>query len=332
MATVDAPAHDVRLGVWTDWSQGKFHGATLTLSREDGNLLIAFLAFFVAFVGTRFWRLVCLVLHYVSSSHEAKDGVHHQRQVLLRNTPNAESAFWDVAGIGLAWRRNAEKVWSRLTPLLALAIACVIGFTLAGGFSSRVASVVSSQVLLSGTNCGTIVDDWDMIKYSQTVGPLLTQLFASAETYARQCYAKSGAQRLNSLSCGTFVKKNLQPRVDTNATCPFDSKICLKPYGNLVIDTGMLDSNDDFGRNTPPDQRIQYRRRLQCAPLTTDDYRVITEEADNKTYTTYNYGESYNADGNSHVYTVRYSRDGLYPDLETLTRMGHSTTEDFNVR
>jgi hypothetical protein len=38
----------VYLGKWTNWSRGPVFGATLTLSREDANLLIAFVAFFVA--------------------------------------------------------------------------------------------------------------------------------------------------------------------------------------------------------------------------------------------------------------------------------------------
>ena len=45
--------YEVYLGAWTDWSRGRVLGATLTLSRGDGTLLIAFLAFYVAIVGTR---------------------------------------------------------------------------------------------------------------------------------------------------------------------------------------------------------------------------------------------------------------------------------------
>lgn len=38
----------IYIGSWTNWDQGKVHGATLTLRREDSNILIAFLAFFIA--------------------------------------------------------------------------------------------------------------------------------------------------------------------------------------------------------------------------------------------------------------------------------------------
>jgi hypothetical protein len=45
----------VYTGYWTNWSQSPVFRATLTLTRSDANLLIAFIAFFIAFVGTRFW-------------------------------------------------------------------------------------------------------------------------------------------------------------------------------------------------------------------------------------------------------------------------------------
>lgn len=35
-------------------------GATLTLERRDGNLLIAFTAVFVGIVTERFWRIACM--------------------------------------------------------------------------------------------------------------------------------------------------------------------------------------------------------------------------------------------------------------------------------
>jgi hypothetical protein len=46
MSTIDDIP--VYLGVWTNWSRGQVMGSTLTLDRRNGSLLIAFLAFFVA--------------------------------------------------------------------------------------------------------------------------------------------------------------------------------------------------------------------------------------------------------------------------------------------
>lgn len=83
--------YEVQLGLWTDWSRGRVLGQTLTLDREQANLLIAFTASFVVFVGARFWRIICLFLHQVYSTSEPRDTLHHQRQVLLRNSGSSDS-------------------------------------------------------------------------------------------------------------------------------------------------------------------------------------------------------------------------------------------------
>ncbi|KAH8880208.1 hypothetical protein GQ53DRAFT_670404 [Thozetella sp. PMI_491] len=307
-------AYDVHLGAWTDWSRGPVLGATLTLTREDGNLLIAFLAFFVALVGTRFWRIVCLILHYTYSRGSPRDGVHHQRQVFLRNAPNPEVAVWTLADMGVSWRHKAEHVWSRLLPILGLALVCMVGFVLAGGFSPRLATILNGEVLLSGENCAYVRNDYNMSTYGDTIGPLLAETMIAAENYARQCYISASV----SVSCGTYIKKQLTPVVvDTNASCPFDPKVCKSTYGNLFIDTGLLDSHFDFGRNTPTNRRIQWRRTVHCAPLATDGYRFRThDEAKNQSYTTYYYGPLRNLNDSSTVnYTTQFLNNG-YPDIE----------------
>jgi len=83
----------VHLGVWTDWSRGRVLGSTLTLTRTQANLLIAFTASFVVFVGSRFWRIACLALHQSYSSAEPRDALHHQRQAVLRNSGSSDSGI-----------------------------------------------------------------------------------------------------------------------------------------------------------------------------------------------------------------------------------------------
>ncbi len=108
----------------------------------------------MALVGTRFWRLICIALHYIFSKDGPNDGIYRQRQAFLRNAPNRGCA-WNTCRYGVFLEHNAEKIWSRLLPLILGCAACFVGFILAGGFSSRVATLVSSEVLLSGTNCGS---------------------------------------------------------------------------------------------------------------------------------------------------------------------------------
>lgn len=85
--------YQVRLGIWTDWSRGSVLGQTLTLDRNDANLLTAFTASFVVFVGARVWGMASLVLHRYYSTPDRRDALHHQRQVVLRNTSSADSAL-----------------------------------------------------------------------------------------------------------------------------------------------------------------------------------------------------------------------------------------------
>ena len=329
MSVGSETAFDVYLGIWTDWSRGPILGATLTLSRQDGNLLIAFLAFFVALVGTRFWRLACLILHHIYSTDRPSDGVHNQRQVFLRNAPNPEAALWTLADMGFSWRQKAGQVWTRLLPLLGLSTACFAGFILAGGLSPRVATFVSNEVLLSGAGCATLLDDSNPSTYGDTIGTHLTEGMIAAENYARQCYTSVPV----GVSCGTYVQKQLPPAfVDTNASCPFEAKICKSKTGNLFIDTGLLDSFHHFGRNTPTNRRIQFRRTVHCAPLATEGYRFRTYEAENQSYTTYYYGPLENVNGTATMnYTERFSND-IYPDIEQLTHNGGDTLRDFSVR
>lgn len=147
--------YEVYLGQWINWSRGRVLGATLTMTRTSGNLLIAFMAFFVAIVAARFWRILCLVLHFRLSSDQPGDALYHQRQAVLRNASNPEEGFWTFFDLVLAWRKGARRPFWRLVPPLLLAAACVVAFTLAGGFSSSIQlsdERLGSEVLLTGNN------------------------------------------------------------------------------------------------------------------------------------------------------------------------------------
>lgn len=56
------PKDDVHLGTWINWSRGPVMGATLTLNRREGNLLIAFTAVFVGIATERLWRIACMLV------------------------------------------------------------------------------------------------------------------------------------------------------------------------------------------------------------------------------------------------------------------------------
>ncbi|KAF4545925.1 Cytochrome p450 protein [Lasiodiplodia theobromae] len=58
------------------------------------------------------------------------------------------------------------------------------------------------------------------------------------------------------------------------------SRKAFRQDSNIRIDTGYLDSNLDFGINTPRDQHWLYRRVTHCAPLKTEGYRESVSKLD----------------------------------------------------
>jgi hypothetical protein len=78
---------DIYLGFWINRSFDTVRGATLTLDRTRGGLLIAFLALFVSTSGRSVWKVARCLLHFAQSSEGSNDGLHNQRQAILRNTP-----------------------------------------------------------------------------------------------------------------------------------------------------------------------------------------------------------------------------------------------------
>lgn len=109
----------------------------------------------------------------------------------------------------------------------------------------------------------------------------------NAANYAQQCYSPNAT---GTLDCTTFFKSRLHFSTVLNASCPFSDNICRSNDSNLLIDTGLI-SSDDLGLNMPEDHRIFYREVTQCAPLRTDGFTTnVTTEYNN--YTRYSYGFS----------------------------------------
>lgn len=74
-------------------------GLTLTLPTQQGHILIALVALTVSFAGTALWNVVCFILHQSFSTQEAKDGLHHQRQVLFKSGLPASAFIWRLSKI-----------------------------------------------------------------------------------------------------------------------------------------------------------------------------------------------------------------------------------------
>ncbi|KAM7215866.1 hypothetical protein V8F06_008722 [Rhypophila decipiens] len=284
--------YPVYMGSWVNWSRGRVFGATLTMTRQSGNLLIAFTALFVAFVSSRVWRIACFTLHRRFSSPEARDALHHQRQVILRNSWSPEVSVWTLGKLLLAWRSSsAKRPFARILPVLAGALICVCAFALAGGFSSQISTSIGDEVLIASSNCGIVLLQQNNVTHNGLLARLISdsEFASNAANYAQQCY--SLVDRSNSstmFDCNTFAVGRLPAIVDNDAPCPFNETIC-RSKSNVRFDTGYIDSNEHLGINAPPEERFQFRQVYSCAPLQTDGY---TEHRTgiNRNFTRYYYG------------------------------------------
>lgn len=324
---MSATSYQVHLGFWTNWSRGSTLGATITLTQGDANILIALISLFVTLVGTRLFRVICLVTHFNFSSSTPQDALHHQRQATLRNLPDAIDGVFVMASLAKAWRKQADKTWRRSLPLLVFSLFWFCAWTVAAGFSSQISTAIGNEVLLSGSSCGYLDEtlDWNLTDVNAFFFPHVARQIQSSATYAQECYSETSEFQ----NCATFVKRKISSTVVSNASCPFDDKICLNQDANLVLDTGYLDSHKDFGLNTPPNQRFKYRRVVQCAPLVTEGYMTIVESsATNRSYTRYWYGQQ--AGSGEKVYVYQYANDPL-ADLTTVNDLSKLPQPDYSI-
>ncbi|KAI0201355.1 hypothetical protein F4808DRAFT_450298 [Astrocystis sublimbata] len=289
----DDPGFKVQLGFWTNWSRGPIWGATLTLNRQQGSLLVAFTAFFITVVATRFWRLACSILHRKLSTERSRDALHCQRQAVFRNSTSSQSALWSLTQIAWAWRHLDQKNLSRTLPSMLFALIILLAFSLASGFSSSISTAVGDEVLIDGSNCGYFDSSTLNLQAAMQVnGPVISSIANNAANYAQQVYSLNDTRTFTNT---VFVKRILETKSNLEAPCPFIGGLCRSNTSNLLLDSGYIDTSQGLGVNLPPDQRILFRKVTQCAPLTTAGR---TEQMQNWTddssgvanYTSYNYG------------------------------------------
>lgn len=114
-----------------------------------------------------------------------------------------------------------------------------------------------------------------------------SQTCVDAFTYATQCYVEAGISKAE--ACGTFALSALPYTSDRNASCPFASEICKSNVGNILLDSGVLDSLLHLGLNSGP--RFTLRHRTHCAPLETNGFTdVFTAPNVSQAVQVYRYG------------------------------------------
>lgn len=122
----------------------------------------------------------------------------------------------------------------------------------------------------------------------QFTTPYLNQKTAEDLAYAQQCYQTEDRDRPD--SCRVTTIPALPYKIDRNASCPFSAEMCKLASGNLLLDTGILDSYEHFGLNTGPHVTVQVREH--CGPLVTAGFSNSSADPQRggADYTRYYYG------------------------------------------
>jgi hypothetical protein len=319
---------NVRLGVWTNYSNGTILGATLTTTRGYGSLLTTFTGFAIAFVGSRFWSIICLILHRCYSTPEPRDAIHHQRQVILRNSVSPDAGLVFLVRLLWAWRKSGTKTkrYSRICPAILWAIFCIAALTAITAFSSQISSAPGDEVLLRGDLCGIMTLPSSSIAAMMLPETAVAKRINDAANYAQQCYS---ANNSGLLGCDRFVTQTLPTVVwDNNTACPFEAGMCRSNTSNLRLDTGFIDSHEHLGINAPEQERFAWRYTMQCAPLVTQGY---TEQfvSDNTTWVRYNYGG--HTSGISNNSTLNYTMEIEGVDTQYAQVLRFSNQPDFGL-
>lgn len=330
MSPNPADYYGIHRGTWTNWSRGPILGATITLTRLEGGILISFLALFVTLVGTAFWRIACFAFHHYYCSKAPRDALYHQRQAILRNSANGASGLWRIGQIIWAWRRNNGRIYSRMLPLMSFTIVCLSAFAVAGIFSSKIATATGTEVLISSPNCGYLRNLSLENANTVTIGLQYDAKWQNENAnYAQQCYTNFSSAE----NCHNYVRKQLRWSSNRNASCPFTQKICHSDFNNLEIDTGFINSNDDLGLNSPPDEQFLWRHIVRCAPIVSEGYKTqgTYPDDDSTRYTRYHYGMAGNLPDSIPISTSdrTYGPSYLYQERSIARYLWENATSAF---
>ncbi|KAH6618503.1 hypothetical protein C7974DRAFT_415876 [Boeremia exigua] len=262
---------EIYRGFWMNRSVHFIEGATLTLGHRSGELLIAFLALYVNASGRGLWKLVRCILYFKGSSQASPDGPYLQRQATLRNSNLALDAVVELLDIWRTWRQRVLKSQRKTLDAAFVALLVAVGFILAGIFSSRV-SQGTKDVLISGPTdkCGVNLTGVGFIRSENQdvqayIAPFLNQKSGDYLKYAQRCYQEEDKSQLPD-ECYILPTPTLPYTKETNAPCPFPDKAqCKLQYGNLIVETELLDGYKHLGLNRGPP--LTMRVKHHCAPL-----------------------------------------------------------------
>jgi hypothetical protein len=287
--------------------KGRIWGSTFTLPASQGAFLIAFLAIYIRWTGGHLWNIICFLVHQHRSNPDPQDGLFHQQQALLRNAVVDTDTIWHATRLGYAWRRHTKSPIRRSSALVLLAALNWASFGVAGIFSSRVA-VTRDAVLLRPGTCGYSMTPMSanlMSTKPEILPKSINAMYVfgrwtakKAIAYVSSCYDDE-AMNTNDSMCQTYARRKIKSGRSRNVTCPFPNNLC---DAVVEMDSGYIDSNRHLGINSPPKDRIQFRKVSTCAVIpaeekfatnwttTTPSERQVWDIVANDAYRYYNLG------------------------------------------
>jgi hypothetical protein len=280
-------------GFWFDLSSGHARGATLTIPIRSGNFLITALSVLTTWAAVSAWSITSYLLHQVRASQTIAGPLHLELQVLLRNSTSALDTFLQGIRMQLAWRRKSRRTLRQIAPVIVLAFIIWIGFVIAGIFVAAVGSPSYKDVvvLLKPDNCG-------LVRFDSTTSMGLTVFeqktvrdTLNSRLYARNMYNEDKMLLTKSI----FTSPTLPYVNNYSEPCMFPSAAgqhrCTTANNTAFsMDTGLLDSHVHFGINAIPANRVQFRKKVTCAPVFPKEFIQRNVQNDNETWEEVNMG------------------------------------------
>lgn len=275
MSEVDA--RFVKRGFWVNVEDGEIMGQTITTDIQIGTVVIALLAILSSMATSHLWNIIAFAYHQIRADGRPADGLHWQQQVLLRSSPPPSSLLADWIKLWWIWRKKAKRAFLRSFPQGLVALLFSIAPIAIGIVSSYIVTSANMQILVESPFCGPL--DLDPISENFTSNLLgiikyRRDLQSRSMPFAQECY-----QNTTSLSarCMAFIRPTIPLEVK-RVPCPFDKKICIDEENpGVTVDSGLVDTNDVFGWNMKPRDRVSYRRKATCGVLQSEGYSEIVQ-------------------------------------------------------
>lgn len=261
-----------------NWSKHPLSIATLTTPHQEGLYLVSFISIFISFVGNQAWAILCYFIHQYRSGRKPKDVLHHQQQVILRNSVTNTATMWELAKLAWYWQSIARRGKRRIFRLMLVGFIHFGIFAMAAVLSSRMYKT-SDEVLVRSNSCGYLnlpsgnQSDLDRGDVEQMVVSYINQRTTAdwSLDYARKCYGGSN----NGAECNILAVPSINSTWE-NVGCPFDRSICVDPdQGAIRVDSGRINTDSHLGINSLSKDSLDYRKVLTCAPLKTQGFTQV---------------------------------------------------------